>query len=108
MPILSGFEATKLIRELENASFATQASRRSHQLNGRIPIFVVSASLVEQQHEELLKYGVDGWILKPIDHKRLTTLLAGILDADQRRKDLYRPGYNWELGGWLLERASDK
>jgi hypothetical protein len=44
---------------------------------------------------------MDGWILKPIDFKRLRIILKGINDLSQRSEDIWRPGCNWEAGGWL-------
>ncbi|KAL1712701.1 phytochrome-like protein [Schizophyllum commune] len=106
MPILNGFEATERIREVEkkDAADGDPTSNRlvSFRLNGRIPIFAVSASLQEQQYEELKNYGLDGWILKPINFKRLSTIMHGIVDIHQRQSDLYRPGHVWENGGWLV------
>ncbi|KAG2010111.1 atypical/HisK protein kinase [Coprinopsis cinerea AmutBmut pab1-1] len=100
MPILNGFEATEQIRQVEPQP--SMPSRPSCKLNdGRIPIFAVSASLKESQRDELAEHGMDGWILKPIDFKRLNTILKGVLDPDQRKRDMYRMGYNWEDGGWL-------
>jgi len=104
MPILNGFEATQKIRELEKSedSISTAPVRRpSHQINGRIPIFAVSASLAERQREELLDCGMDGWVLKPIDFHRLHAILQGVTDATQRKRDVYKAGCNWEVGGWL-------
>lgn len=100
MPILNGFEATQKIRELERTS-PSPLVRPAHRLNGRIPIFAVSASLAEKQHNELVQVGMDGWILKPIDFRRLRAILKGVTDADQRTRDVYRAGYCWEEGGWL-------
>ncbi|PFH53382.1 hypothetical protein AMATHDRAFT_45648 [Amanita thiersii Skay4041] len=108
MPLLNGFETTQRIRDFEkNQLFAQmpqppQLQRPSHALNGRIPIFAVSASLVEKQREELIEHGMDGWIVKPIDFTRLKFLLLGVTNPLQRQKDMYRPGYNWEQGGWLV------
>lgn len=99
MPILNGYEATERIRSQEQN--LELVDRISHKLNGRIPIFAVSASLSEHQREELFKLGMDGWILKPIDFKRLRALLRGVIDPHQRAKDVYHPGCNWEIGGWL-------
>ena len=105
MPILNGFDAAKAIRELASEAsspLGRDPERKSRRLNGgRIPIFAVSASLSESQHEELNKLGMDGWILKPIDFKRLRIILRGVVDPLQREKDVYRPGINWEIGGWL-------
>lgn len=105
MPIVNGFEAAQHIRALEaDKTVRVQMDRVSHKLNGRLPIFAVSASLVEQQREELISYGMDGWILKPIDFKRLNTILEGVTDIEQRNRDIYRLGAHWELGGWLEDR----
>lgn len=107
MPILNGFDAAKAIRTLEkeSPSLSNASERTSRSLNGRIPIFAVSASLLERQREEMISFGMDGWILKPIEFKRLRDILTGILDPTQRDKDVYRAGY-WEIGGWLEERQN--
>jgi CheY-like chemotaxis protein len=106
MPILNGFQATERVRELEAAGpLPDQQHKLSHQLNGRIPIFAVSASLKEDMKERMCQYGLDGWILKPLDFKRLTKLMEGITDTEQRAKDLYSHESNWERGGWLTEPA---
>ncbi|KAG5648399.1 hypothetical protein DXG03_004973 [Asterophora parasitica] len=101
MPILNGFDATRKIREFEESSEKPTPTRLSQQLNGRIPIFAVSASLLENQHDELLGHGMDGWILKPIDFHRLSDILKGVTDYSQRCQDLYSPEGSWEAGGWL-------
>ncbi|RXW22877.1 hypothetical protein EST38_g2993 [Candolleomyces aberdarensis] len=111
MPILDGFEATQRIRQVEeqiSKSNTSTSMRLSRRLNGRIPIFAISASLVESQKDELIRYGMDGWILKPVDFKRLNTILQGILDTSQRQRDVYQPGCNWESGGWLQSRSPDR
>jgi len=106
MPILNGLEATQQIRHLEATKLA-KTDRLAHLLNGgRIPVFAVSASLVERQREELEQIGIDGWILKPIDFGRLYTILRGVTDPMQRERDEYRVGSSWEIGGWLLPRPS--
>ena len=111
MPIVNGFEATQRIRALETDSASLVGThsngRLSHKLNGRIPIFAVSASLMEQQREELKGYGMDGWILKPIDFKRLSSILKGITDPKQRKCDVYRLGGSWEVGGWFENRLEE-
>ena len=99
MPLLNGYEATECVRNLEKDFEPPR--RLSHRLNGRIPTFAVSASLVEEKRQEIINFGIDGWILKPIDFKRLRLILRGITDPAQRLKDLYEEGRSWELGGWL-------
>lgn len=100
MPLLNGYEATERIRTVEQER-KLQPRRLAHKLNGRIPIFAVSASLFEAQREEMYMLGMDGWILKPIDFKRLRVILKGVTDAQQRAKDVYTNGSAWESGGWL-------
>ncbi|KAJ6466421.1 phytochrome-like protein [Mycena sanguinolenta] len=101
MPILDGYTATQRIRALEKSS-PPNKPRRSNKLNGgHIPIFAVSASLQEHRRQEMANYGIDGWILKPIDFQRLKVILTGVTDATQRELDLYRQGCSWEAGGWL-------
>ncbi|KAJ6557231.1 hypothetical protein DFH09DRAFT_1280009 [Mycena vulgaris] len=107
MPILDGYQATQRIRALEKSSTPTGAPRLSNRLNGgHIPIFAVSASLRENRREELGNYGIDGWILKPIDFKRLKVILKGVTDPVQRALDLYHPGCSWEAGGWLVDQPA--
>ena len=110
MPILDGFGATQRIREIEQqfeAKWGPISPRLSKRLNGRIPIFAVSASLRESQRDELMRYGLDGWVLKPVDFKRLNVVMQGVLDPVRRRQDMYQPSCSWENGGWLSSKMPD-
>ncbi|KAJ4395407.1 hypothetical protein N0V85_006560 [Neurospora sp. IMI 360204] len=101
MPIVDGLTSTKMIRAFEksNRHGGQQLSDIASD-NGRVPIFAVSASLVEHEKDTYVDAGFDGWILKPIDFKRLETLLQGITDNKVRNDALYVPG-QWERGGWF-------
>ena len=99
MPIVDGFTSTKLIRSYEKTEASHCLSRRA-QRNNRIPIFAVSASLVESEREKYLQCGFDGWILKPVDFKRVDTFLKGLVDPEQRDNCVYESG-KWEQGGWF-------
>ncbi|EEU46799.1 uncharacterized protein NECHADRAFT_91733 [Fusarium vanettenii 77-13-4] len=103
MPIVDGLTSTKMIRSIE-ASAEHHGHSTLSLTNHRISIFAVSASLVEREKQTYVDAGFDGWILKPIDFKRLNTLLAGITDADVRNTCLYEPG-QWERGGWFWSRS---
>ena len=67
MPVMSGLEATRIIRERE----AALPARR------RIPIHALTADALEEQIHAGLKAGLDGYLTKPIDRTRL----QGVLDA---------------------------
>ncbi len=92
-----------MIRELERGTdhlgLSPLASRQ-----GRIPIFALSASLLESQKDTYVDAGFDGWILKPVDYARLATLLSGMRDDSIRDGNLYKPG-EWERGGWFNKRG---
>ncbi|RYC53830.1 hypothetical protein CHU98_g12379 [Xylaria longipes] len=103
MPIVDGLTSTKLIREFEKSDEYPGLSDLGR-LHGRIPIIAVSASLVEKDKTMYTEAGFDGWILKPVDFKRLRTLLDGITSDEVRERCLYQPG-EWERGGWFARRA---
>src|SRR6266511_3580203 len=98
MPIADGMTSTKMIRSFEKIHLTNHLSKRAA-MNGRIPIFAVSASLVEREKQKYMDIGFDGWILKPIDFKRVEILLTGIVEERARHGALYEPG-QWERGGW--------
>ncbi|KAI0547983.1 hsp90-like protein [Xylaria curta] len=103
MPIVDGLTSTKLIRGFEKSDDCPGLSELGR-FHGRIPIIAVSASLVERDRSIYTEAGFDGWILKPVDFKRLTTLLDGITSDEVRNLCLYQPG-EWERGGWFVRRA---
>lgn len=104
MPIVDGLTSTKMIRSYEKSHPDSKFSPRALS-NGRVPIFAVSASLVERERQTYINAGFDGWILKPIDFKRLNIILQGIVDDKIRNSCLYQPG-EWERGGWFHRRQS--
>ncbi|KAK0541087.1 hypothetical protein OC842_000176 [Tilletia horrida] len=108
MPICNGRDACRRIRHIEKDRAAQRELTdrpASHVLNGGVPILAVSATLTEDMREELQDIGFDAWILKPIDFLRLAHIKKGITNLDFRASNLWRPGYDWERGGWLHEAA---
>lgn len=99
MPIVDGFGSTKMIRSFEKTQSGACLSSRAKK-NGRLPIFAVSASLIEREKDKYIATGFDGWILKPVDFKRVDQLLRGIVDESIREGCVYQPG-KWEMGGWF-------
>ena len=106
MPIVDGYSSTKMIRSFEKTKARASLSPRAT-YNGRIPIFAVSASLVEKERQKYIDTGFDGWILKPVDFKRVELLLKGIVDGHKRDECVYEPG-KWEQGGWFTARKDQK
>jgi CheY-like chemotaxis protein len=98
MPIADGMTATRMIREFESTT--PDAMSHKAQLNERIPIFAVSASLLESERQTYIDAGFDGWVMKPINFTRLNFLLSGLCDHDARAAASYNPG-QWENGGWF-------
>lgn len=104
MPIVGGLGSTKMIRAFEASEDANRLSSVAAN-HGRVPIFAVSASLLEREKDTYVEAGFDGWILKPIDFRRLNTLMLGIIDDATRDDCLYAPG-EWERGGWFDKRLN--
>jgi CheY-like chemotaxis protein len=64
MPIMDGRTAAREIRKLES-DLKPQSHIKPLGLDGRIPIFAVSASLYETDRWNLAE-NFDGWLLKPL------------------------------------------
>jgi light-regulated signal transduction histidine kinase (bacteriophytochrome)/CheY-like chemotaxis protein len=100
MPIMNGFEAAEGIRALE-AKTPAPAGIDPVRVDGRMPIFALSASLYEDDRVHLGTH-FDGWLLKPLQFNRLRSLLAALLDGEKRAAELYQPG-QWERGGYFRD-----
>lgn len=98
MPLVDGPTSTRAIRAYEDASSPPLSNLAS--IHKRIPIFAMSASLVEEKRKEYIEGGFNGWVLKPTRFQRLNAIMSGIWDEDMKKQFLYSPG-NWENGGWL-------
>lgn len=59
MPVMGGYEATRLIRRLENKELSS------------IPILAMTANAFEEDRQEALRCGMNGHIAKPIDIDKL-------------------------------------
>lgn len=64
MPIMDGRTAAQTIRELE-AKLGPQDDIAPLRVDGRVPIFAVSASLYESDRHSMMQ-AFDGWLLKPL------------------------------------------
>jgi CheY-like chemotaxis protein len=70
MPVMGGFEATAAIREREQA----------HGL-ARIPIVAMTAHAMKGDRERCLAAGMDEYLTKPLDSRRLCAVVEAIADA---------------------------
>jgi len=65
MPVMGGLEATRLIRQREATNPAL----------GPLPIYALTAAALADEQEAGLQAGVDGYLTKPIDKRRLQEVL---------------------------------
>lgn len=98
MPLVDGPTATAMIRSFEEASNPPRS--RYAAIHGRIPIFAISSTLVEEKRQEYVDCGFDAWAMKPVNFYRLDELMEGVRDLNRIEDCLYAKGM-WELGGWL-------
>lgn len=70
MPTLDGYEATKLIRQLKNKKLA------------QIPIIAMTANAFVEDKQKAISYGMNGHIAKPIDIKKLLSVLKEVLGSN--------------------------
>ncbi len=67
MPVLGGYEATRIIRNLDNPKLSN------------IPILAMTANAFEEDRKEALLCGMNGHIAKPIDIEKLMETLDQVL-----------------------------
>ncbi|ODO01841.1 hypothetical protein L198_02568 [Cryptococcus wingfieldii CBS 7118] len=99
MPIMDGRTAAREIRKLERSESKPPSDITPLLVDGRIPLFAVSASLYESDRTNLSE-NFDGWLLKPLDSSRMRAILAGLQDPSKRSEEVYKQG-NWEAGGYF-------
>ena len=68
MPVMNGYDATKLIRKIERKDLAD------------IPILAMTANAFEEDKQEAARAGMNGHIAKPIDIKNLLKTLDHVLN----------------------------
>ncbi|MDE6835015.1 MAG: response regulator [Ruminococcus sp.] len=68
MPIMNGYDATKAIRQLDDP------------LKAGIPVIAMTANAFEEDRQEAIKAGMNGYVAKPIDIDNLMQTLKDILE----------------------------
>ena len=79
MPEMDGFEATKRIREKEQASGA------------HLPIIALTAHAMQGDQERCLVGGMDGYVAKPIKLEALFSVIEKVVPGINRRSDAKVP-----------------
>lgn len=75
MPVMDGYEATRLIRKLEKKNNAR-----------KVPIIALTANVLESSKEKSLKVGMDGYILKPFQRNELERTILLHLRGESREQ----------------------
>ena len=65
MPVMNGFEATKLIRQWEKETAAQ-----------RIPVIALTAGVLDEERQHCTDAGMDDFIAKPVSMETLTSTIA--------------------------------
>lgn len=77
MPEMDGYEATQLIREMENSKDTSQ----------RIPIIALTANAIKGDIEKCMACGMDDYLTKPIHRRTLeTTIYNWLVSSDGKNK----------------------
>ena len=63
MPIMNGYEATRVIRQLPDPAIAN------------IPIVAMTANAFEEDRDQALQAGMNGHLAKPVDLEKMMVLL---------------------------------
>jgi two-component system sensor histidine kinase/response regulator len=79
MPEMDGFEATKLIREKEEAS------------GTHLPIIALTAHAMQGDEERCLVCGMDGYVTKSINLEELFSVIEKVVPSMNRRSDAKVP-----------------
>lgn len=67
MPLMDGFEATRIIRKFDNFELS------------RIPIVALTAHAFDRSENEALHAGMNGYISKPLDVKKMVAVLGKLI-----------------------------
>ena len=73
MPIMDGYEATKIIRSFNNK-------------NAQIPIIAMTANAFEEDRKHALQLGMNEHLVKPVDIEKLKDVLTKYFNHEKREK----------------------
>ncbi len=79
MPEMDGYEATRRIRDWEKAQSSKLEAERDSQLTAyslQLPIIAMTAHAMKGDREKCLEAGMDDYIAKPIDIRKMFSILS--------------------------------
>jgi len=101
LPVLDGYEATRRIRQLEAQGLVPGGA------GGRVPIVALTATATKADLERCLAAGMDTYLTKPIDARRLLEVVASQKRREPpRRVDLTRALLRMQGNRELLARIA--
>jgi CheY-like chemotaxis protein len=87
LPVMSGVEATKRIRKLEEKSTIQNPKSKID----RLPIVALSASSFEEDREEFLAAGCDDFVRKPFRAEEIFNVMAKYMEVRYIYQDIQTP-----------------
>ena len=82
MPVMDGFQATHLIRQMETGSIVLKPMHPGH-----LPIIALTANVATSDEERCIEAGMDGYCSKPINEPQLIGLLQKWIPTWQGKTD---------------------
>lgn len=79
MPVLDGFQATTKIREMERNRSPSRCKREF------MPVVAMTAHAMSGDAERIISAGMDGYISKPLNAKKLQELLLSIASGQPQK-----------------------
>ncbi len=87
MPVMDGYQATRIIREWENRYSKEKASDARTRRSRQIPIIALTAHAMEGASEACLDTGMNDYLSKPFDRNKLAAVLERWLPRASLEKE---------------------